>query len=188
MGGQRRRGQPYDRACGYAENATWLVDKPNPVVTTRPLSVRSDCVKTVSWMKVEGGKFNADEYDDLIAVDPATGKLHLYPGTLAGGVFGNRIEIGSGGWNGMGWVTSARLNGDAFHDVVAIQTTTGKLYLYPGSATGKLGARIEIGPGGWNGMSRLAGGDFNRDGIDDIVASQDTTGSSSSTPALATAS
>jgi hypothetical protein len=166
----------YDRACGYAENATWLVDAPNPVVTKRPLSVRSDCVKTVNLQKVESGKFNNDNNDDLVAVDPTTGKLHLYPGTLAGGVFANRIEIGSGGWNAMAEVTSSRLNADAFHDVVAVQTSTGKLYLYPGSATGKLGARIEIGSAGWNGMSRLTSGDFNRDGKDDIVASQDTTG------------
>ncbi len=166
----------YDRACGFAENATWQVDAPNPQVTTRPAHVRSDCVKPVTMMKVEAGKFNADSNDDLIAVEQATGKLHLYPGTVAGGVFGNRIEIGSGGWNGMAEVTSARLSGDAFHDVVAVQASTGKLYLYPGSATGKLGARIEIGSGGWNGMSRLAGGDFNRDGVDDIVASQDSTG------------
>ncbi len=163
----------YDRACGFAENATWTVDAPNPQVTTRPSHVRSECVKAVVQQKVEAGKFTGDDNDDLIAVEPATGKLHLYPGTVAGGVFGNRIEIGSGGWNAMAEVTSARLSADAFHDVVAVQTSTGKLYLYPGSTTGKLGARIEIGSGGWNGMSRLLGGDFNRDGKDDIVASQD---------------
>jgi hypothetical protein len=127
-------------------------------------------------VKVEGGMFNADDYDDLVSVDAATGKLFLYPGQPAGGVFGNRVEIGSGGWNGMTELASGEFNRDAFHDIAAVQTSTGKLFLYPGTAAGKHGTPVVIGTSGWNGMSRLAGGDFNRDGFDDLVASQDSTG------------
>ncbi len=37
-------------------------------------------------------------------------------------------------------------------------------------------ARIEIGSGGWNGMSELSAGDFNDDGFDDLLAVADATG------------
>jgi hypothetical protein len=166
----------YDRACGYAENATWQVDAPNPQVTKRPTGVSSACVKTMPIVKVEAGIFNLDGFVDLLAVDAASGKLYRYPGLAAGGVFGNRVEIGSAGWSGMTELASGRFDGDVFHDIAAVEASTGKLYLYAGTATGTVRRRVEIGTGGWNGMSGLTGGDFNRDGHDDLVASQDSTG------------
>jgi hypothetical protein len=122
------------------------------------------------------GRFGADAYEDLVAAEISTGKLWLYPGTAAGGALGTRVEIGGGGWNGMDELTVGRFGADAYEDLVAVERSTGKLWLYPGTAAGKPGTRIAIGTGGWNGMSELTAGRFNRDDFDDILATENSTG------------
>ncbi|MEU8222491.1 VCBS repeat-containing protein [Kribbella sp. NPDC048915] len=120
---------------------------------------------------------NRDGYDDLIASDSATGKLWLYPGTAAGGSFGARVEIGSSGWNHMSSLTAGDFNRDAYPDLAAVDDTTGKLWLYPGTATGgAFGQRVEIGSQGWERMHDLTTGRFNRDGYDDLIAVDSATG------------
>ncbi|MGW1926224.1 FG-GAP-like repeat-containing protein, partial [Streptomyces massasporeus] len=56
------------------------------------------------------------------------------------------------------------IDGDRADDVVAVERSTGKLWLYAGAG------RVEIGSGGWNGMHDLATGDFNGDTKADLVA------------------
>ncbi|MEU9234560.1 VCBS repeat domain-containing M23 family metallopeptidase [Streptomyces subrutilus] len=125
-----------------------------------------------------GGDFTGDGKDDIVAVEESTGKLWLYKGadntTLAGG--STRILIGTGGWNGMSNLTGLNLNGDSIADLAAVEKSTGKLYLYPGTSSGQLGARKEIGSGGWNGMSNLTGMDLNNTGRQDLVAVETSTG------------
>ena len=128
-----------------------------------------------SMDKLVASRFNADAYEDLIAVDARDGKLYLYPGTAAG-TLGSRIVIGTGGWNGMSKLVAGRFNRDDHDDVVAVENATGKLWLYPGTAQATLGTRVEIGSGGWNGMIELTAGRFNRDGYDDLVATQNASG------------
>lgn len=49
---------------------------------------------------------------------------------------------------------------------------TGKLWLYPGTGNGSLGARKLIGTGGWNSMDHILGvGDTSGDGRPDLEAS-----------------
>ncbi|AXE28134.1 ATP/GTP-binding protein (plasmid) [Streptomyces globosus] len=124
-----------------------------------------------------GGDFNKDGKDDLVAVEESTGKLWLYKGrdnsTISGG--SERVLIGSGGWNGMSNLTALNLNGDSVADLAAVEKSTGKLYLYPGTGSG-LGARKEIGSGGWNGMTNLTGMDLNNSGRQDLVAVEKSTG------------
>ncbi|MGW6395804.1 FG-GAP-like repeat-containing protein [Streptomyces sp. NPDC055103] len=73
------------------------------------------------------------------------------------------------------WITSTTfarpgdMNGDNKPDLVAIEDT-GKLWLYPGTGTGALGARVQIGSGGWGGASVTHRGDWTGDGMEDIVA------------------
>ncbi|GAA3063711.1 hypothetical protein GCM10020254_04520 [Streptomyces goshikiensis] len=72
-------------------------------------------------------------------------------------------------------LTAGDFTGDGKQDIVGIEATTGKLWLYPGNGNGTLGARIQIGSG-WNGMNHLAAGDFNADGRSDLLALETATG------------
>lgn len=73
------------------------------------------------------------------------------------------------------WITSTAypvpgdMTGDNKPDLVAIDDA-GKLYVYPGTGTGALGSRIQIGSGGWSGASVTHRGDWTGDGMEDIVA------------------
>ncbi|MFD8008928.1 FG-GAP-like repeat-containing protein [Streptomyces sp. NPDC058955] len=122
------------------------------------------------------GDFSRDGKEDLIAREASTGKLWLYPGTGTGG-FGARKLIGAGGWNGMNRITAVGdLSRDGRADLLAVEKSTGRLWLYPGTSTGTLGARKLIG-GGWSAMNALAGpGDFNSDGRVDLIAREASTG------------
>ncbi|MFJ6576697.1 peptidase inhibitor family I36 protein [Streptomyces sp. NPDC091368] len=115
------------------------------------------------------GNLTGDARSDLLAVEKATGKLWLYPGTATG--LGARKLIGSGGWNTMNaLVGPGDMNGDNRPDLIAREAATGKLWFYPGTSTGGVGARVLIGSGGWNAMaSFLPLGDLNADGRNDLA-------------------
>ncbi|CQR62801.1 FG-GAP-like repeat-containing protein [Streptomyces leeuwenhoekii] len=123
------------------------------------------------------GDFSGDGREDVIAREASTGKLWLYPGTGTG-TLGARKLIGTGGWNAMSRITAVGdLSGDGRSDLMAVEKATGKLYLYPGTSAGSLGARKLLGTGGWNAMNALAGvGDANGDGRPDLYAREASTG------------
>ena len=108
------------------------------------------------------GDFDLDGREDVIAREKATGTLWLYPGRRT--YFAPRIRIGASGWNGMREITAVGdLTADGKPDLVAVQSNTGDLYLYPGRGTGFAARRI-LGHGGWNSMDELTGvGDYSGD-------------------------
>ncbi|MFB7573662.1 FG-GAP repeat domain-containing protein, partial [Streptomyces sp. NPDC056165] len=116
------------------------------------------------------GDFSGDGREDLIAPEASTGKLWLYPGTSTSKL-GARKLIGSSGWNSMNaLVGMGDVTGDGRPDLYAREASTGKLWLYPGTSTGRLGARKLIGSGGWNAMANLISvGDFSGDGRPDLA-------------------
>ena len=120
------------------------------------------------------GDFDGDRREDVVARDRATGQLWLYRGTGTG--FAPRLRIAGTGWNAMREITLVGdLTGDGLGDLLAVQTSTGCLYLYPGLRT-SLGARHKISCV-WQGRSELTGiGDLNRDGRVDLLARTNSTG------------
>ncbi|WP_051878669.1 MULTISPECIES: glycoside hydrolase domain-containing protein [unclassified Streptomyces] len=128
------------------------------------------------------GDFNSDGRDDIVATEKSTGKLYLYKGHGNGTIDSgpSRTEIGSGGWNGMSNIFVGDFTGDGRDDLGGVEKSTGKLYLYRGRGNGTIdggSSRTEIGSYGWNGMDKIVSpGDMNRDGRDDIVATEKSTG------------
>jgi hypothetical protein len=122
------------------------------------------------------GDFNRDGREDLIARETATGALWLYPGAPNGQGLGPRVKIGGNGWNLMRELTAVGdLNSDGFPDLLAVEASTGSLFLYPGRGSSFLPRRL-VGKG-WNAYGELAGvGDFNKDGRVDLIARHSATG------------
>ncbi|MBD0741837.1 VCBS repeat-containing protein [Streptomyces sp. CBMA152] len=126
-----------------------------------------------SMSELTSGHFTGSGRLDMAAVD-ADGVLWIYPGN-GDGTFGERTKAGTG-WDGMHDLAGADLNKDGKSDLVAVESSTGKLFLYPGNGNGTFGDRVQIGAG-WNGMDQIVSpGDLNKDGKDDIVAREVSTG------------
>ena len=86
-------------------------------------------------------------------------------------------NYGGGGWNVMDVVTiGGDWTGDGRPDVIARKSSTAELFLYPSNSSGKLESGRRIGTG-WNGMQAIvAPGDWNNDGIPDVIATNRSTG------------
>ncbi|RSM51554.1 hypothetical protein DMB66_41660 [Actinoplanes sp. ATCC 53533] len=123
------------------------------------------------------GDLNKDGYPDLVANQSGSADLYLYPGQK-GTKLGKAKRIAKGGWNTMSELAGvADFNRDGYPDLVARQSSTGKLFLFPGRKGGTLGAKKQIGTG-WNNKRDLIGvGDFDRDGYPDVAAVLKTPGS-----------
>lgn len=132
------------------------------------------------------GDFDLDGREDVVARESATGVLWLYPGR--GTHLAARVRIGASGWGAMREITPVGdLDRDGRPDIVAVQSATGALYLYPGRGTG-LAPRRLIGRSGWNSMDELTGvGDLDQDGHVDLVARQPSTAELWVYPGTATA-
>jgi FG-GAP-like repeat len=115
------------------------------------------------------GDFNGDQRVDILARERSTGYLWLYPGNGTGGWL-PRVRVGTG-WNGFSaLVGPGDFNGDGTADVLARESSTGYLWLYPGNGTGGWKSRVRVGTG-WNGLSRIMSpGDLNGDRTADVVA------------------
>ncbi|GAB1640333.1 glycoside hydrolase domain-containing protein [Krasilnikovia sp. MM14-A1259] len=121
------------------------------------------------------GDLNRDGHEDVVARQSSNGDLWFYPGTGSG--FGVRKRIGTG-WNSMRELTAiGDFNRDGYPDLLAAQISNRSLYVYPGRAGVALGPRVRVGTGGWDTMSELTGvGDFDRNGIPDLIARVTSTG------------
>ncbi|MBX9424752.1 MULTISPECIES: VCBS repeat-containing protein [Streptomyces] len=116
------------------------------------------------------GDLNMDGSGDLLARD-RSGNLYLYPTTRTGSTFHARTLV-SGGWQTYNWFFGAGdYTNDGRADLLA-RTTTGTLYLFPGTGVRAkpFKPRIKLGEG-FNAYSKLVGtGDLTGDGKGDFVA------------------
>jgi hypothetical protein len=151
----------------------WLYKGPDFSALTR-VQVGNSGWNAMSWLT--GADVTADGIGDVVAARASDGTLWLYTGKAGGGL-SLGAKIGSSGWDAMtNLVLTPPLAGDGKKDLVAVETSTGKLWAYPVTSTGGLSTRYEIGTAGWNGMTELMGGDFNGDGRGDVVGVESATG------------
>ncbi|MEV3938497.1 VCBS repeat-containing protein [Glycomyces sp. NPDC049804] len=123
-----------------------------------------------AWNLLESaGDLTGDGKADLLVRNGA-GDLHVHPGNGTGAFASPSVKIGSG-WNAFSVITGGSdYNGDGKTDIVARETSTGSLWLYPGKGDGTLGARVLIG-NGWNAMREIeVTGDLDHDGHADMLA------------------
>lgn len=80
-------------------------------------------------------------------------------------------SLGTTGWNQYDVLTSpGDVDGDRRPDLVARRASTGDVYLFKGTSTGKLSAGTKVGAR-WTGYKKIVGaGDLNGDGRGDLVA------------------
>jgi hypothetical protein len=99
----------------------------------------------------------------------------MYRGNGTGG-FLPRVRLGTG-WNAFSAILGpGDFNGDQRVDILARESATGFLWLYPGNGTGAFLPRVRAGTG-WNAFNALVGpGDMNGDGAADVLAREAATG------------
>ncbi|MCA2218065.1 VCBS repeat-containing protein, partial [Jidongwangia harbinensis] len=157
----RATGQPWVHPRTEAGSWAARVQPPGTVWAPQPYELSN----------LVSGRFNGDEYADLLGTDSA-GILWLHPGTSAD-TYGPRVQFGAG-WIGYRELVVGKMNRDQYDDLAAIEQATGKLWLYPGNATGTPATtKTEIGAG-WGTFRDLTIGRVNRDQYDDLLAVNDT--------------
>ncbi|MFE9092916.1 FG-GAP-like repeat-containing protein [Streptomyces sp. NPDC007264] len=117
------------------------------------------------------GDLGGDRRNDIL-VRFGSGELRVYR-TMRGQPFLTstpHTSLGTG-WNQYNLLTSpGDISGDGRPDLIARKASTGELFLYKGTSTGKLSTRVKIA-GNWSGYKKVVGvGDFNGDGRGDLLA------------------
>ncbi len=122
------------------------------------------------------GDLNGDGKPDLLTIT-ASGELRLHDGANAlsdGGLqYFTKLSSGWQVYNKV--ITPGDLTGDGIPDLLA-RSTSG-LFLFPGTGdpTAPFGAKVQVGGAGWSQFNQLVGaGDFNGDGIGDVIARNST--------------
>ena len=112
------------------------------------------------------GDLDGDGHADLVARDPATGRLDAY---LGNGQSGFTVKQLGDSWGRYAMISGpGDVNGDGRPDIVG-RGADGAFYLVPGIAGVGFGEPVRI-PGSWKGYDTITGhGDFNGDGKVDLL-------------------
>ncbi|MHA5049727.1 FG-GAP-like repeat-containing protein [Streptomyces sp. SD15] len=117
------------------------------------------------------GDLSGDRQNDIL-VRFSSGELRVYR-TMRGQTFFTstpHTSLGKG-WNQYNVLTSpGDVSGDGRPDLIARNSSTGAVYLYKGTSSGKLSARVKL-YANWKTYKKIVGvGDLNGDGIGDLIA------------------
>ncbi|MFE3139075.1 FG-GAP-like repeat-containing protein [Streptomyces scopuliridis] len=116
------------------------------------------------------GDLSGDRCNDVL-VRFSNGALRAYRPACGTAVTPSTAYTSLGtGWNQYDVLTSpGDISGDGRADLIARQSSTGDVYLYKATSTGKLSARVKIASK-WTGYKKILGaGDLNGDGYGDLL-------------------
>lgn len=118
------------------------------------------------------GDLDGDRCNDVL-VRYGSGALRAYRPACGAAVTPTTAytSLGTSGWTQYDVLTSpGDVSGDGRPDLIARQASTGDVYLYKATSTGKLSARTKIASK-WTGYKKIVGaGDLNGDGHGDLLA------------------
>ncbi|MFJ2215241.1 FG-GAP-like repeat-containing protein [Streptomyces sp. NPDC101062] len=117
------------------------------------------------------GDLSGDRCNDVL-VRFGSGALRAYRPACGAAVAPSTAYTSLGnGWNQYDVLTSpGGISGDGRADLIARQSSTGDVYLYKATSTGKLSAKVKIASK-WTGYKKILGaGDLNGDGHGDLLA------------------
>ncbi|MFF3501991.1 FG-GAP-like repeat-containing protein [Streptomyces sp. NPDC003247] len=118
------------------------------------------------------GDLSGDRCNDVL-VRLSSGALRLYRTGCGGAVRPTSpyTTLGTSGWNQFDVITSpGDVTKDGLPDLIARNPSTGRVYLYKGTAAGKLAAPVKLYDD-WRTYKKIVGvGDLNGDGVGDLIA------------------
>ncbi|WBB52258.1 trypsin-like serine protease [Verrucosispora sp. WMMD573] len=120
------------------------------------------------------GRFNGDEYDDLLTVQTATGRLLIYAGNAAGTTFDAGVDTGTGAtWNSYSYLAAGRDPISGRDSLIAVDAPTGQTWLHTRLDNGGWAPRVMPDGRVWSPrpyeLSNLVTGEFTRDAHTDIL-------------------
>ncbi|MGW3241907.1 FG-GAP repeat domain-containing protein [Streptomyces sp. NPDC001070] len=117
------------------------------------------------------GDLKKNDCNDMI-VRTAAGQLRLYGGDCESDAFmpnGSYTSLGTGFQQYNVMTSPGDMTGDGIPDLIARKSSTSDVYLYKGTSSGKLSARVRLASK-WTGYKKVVGaGDLNGDGIGDLL-------------------
>jgi hypothetical protein len=121
--------------------------------------------------------WDRDGHQDIVTRHEATGNLMLYPGESVRRMSNVQPTNIGVGWQGYTPFGMGDWDRDGHQDIVTRNDTTGDLMLYPGESSRGMSQTqpTKIGVG-WNDVTFFGMGDWDRDGHQDIVVRNDSTG------------
>ncbi|MGW7647201.1 FG-GAP-like repeat-containing protein [Streptomyces bobili] len=123
-------------------------------------------IRAVPFGDLDGNRCN----DVLVRL--SSGALRLYKPACGAALKPSTpyATLATGGWNQYDVLTApGDVTKDGLPDLIARNASTGAVYLYKGTGTGKLSSRVKLADN-WKGYKKIVGaGDLNGDGIGDLL-------------------